>query len=136
MATLFATMKIREGKEGAFEDVARALSAETKRETGCRLYAYYRAPPPRTYYCLLVFDSYNGFLEHQASDYHETLITPRAEELFEDFKAEWLDAVVGASNGVPTQHETPGPQAPARQRHYADAMPAAIQDWWAPLRSR
>ena len=82
MATLFATIKINAGKEEAFEDVCRQLHDETEKEPGCQLYAYWRAQEERTYYCLLVFNSYADFLIHQVSDHHEKLITPRSEELF------------------------------------------------------
>lgn len=135
MATLFVKMKIKEGKEAAFEDVTRALGEKTAEEAGCQLYAYYRAPEPRMYYCLLVFDSYEDFLIHQTSDHHETLITPRFEELFEDFEAEWLDAIQDASVGPLTEHQEPDDSATERTKFYATAMPAVVQKWWLSLRA-
>lgn len=134
MATLFVKIKIKEGKEAAFEDVTRALGVKTAEEEGCRLYAYFRAPEPRVYYCLLVFDSYADFLLHQTSDHHETLITPRVDELFESFETEWLDAIEGASVGPVTNHQQPDENAAERETFYATAMPAIVQDWWQSLR--
>ena len=134
MATLFVKIKVQEGKEAAFEEVTRALGVETAKEKGCQLYAYYRAPEPRTYYCLLVFDSYADFLVHQVSDHHEKLITPRVGELFEAFETEWLDAIKGASVGPPTEHQSPGEGATEKELFYAEAMPAMVQEWWVSLR--
>lgn len=134
MATLFAKIKVLEGKEAAFEDVTRALGAKTEEEKGCQLYAYFRAPEPRVYYCLLVFDSYADFLIHQTSEHHETLITPRVDELFEAFETEWLDAVEDASVGPVTEHQSPGEKAAEREVFYATVMPAVVQNWWLSLR--
>ena len=135
MATLFVKMKVKEGKEAAFEEVTRLLGEKTSEEKGCRLYSYFRAQEPRLYYCLLVFDSYADFLVHQTSDHHETLITPRVEELFEGFETEWLDGVSNASIGTVTEHEDPGSDASEREKFYAAAMPAVVQDWWQSLRA-
>jgi len=134
MATLFAKIKINKGKEKDFEDVCRALHKETMTEKGCRQYSYWRANEERTYYCLLVFDSYKDFLIHQSSDYHENLIVPRGPEFFEDFSTEWLDPLEGASDGPPTEHQAAAPSDPELERRYSDMMPAVVAGWWKSLR--
>ncbi len=135
MATLFAKIKIFSGKEAAFEDVCRQLHAETMTEPGCQLYAYWRSQEERTYYCLLVFNSYADFLIHQVSDHHEKLITPRSAELFEDFSTEWLDPVSGAGLGPATEHQPAKPEDSDGKKTYAKMMPAIVADWWQVLRN-
>ena len=135
MATILAHIRVKPGAEEQFEQMARELYAATHaNETAVRRYEYWRGAPDRTYYTLLSFDDFHGFLDHQASDHHETG-TSGLGDLLEDFRLEWLDPIGAASPLVPTemQDETPT-DASDLWRAYRERMPAEVQDWWLPLR--
>lgn len=134
MATLLAKVKVFAGKEGEFEEACRALHKATQVETGCKQYSYWRAAEDRTYYCLLVFDSYHDFLIHQAADYHEELAAAQGPELYEETDFQWIDPLEDACEGPPTEHQPAGEGDSDTMKKYAEMMPAVVQAWWGPLR--
>ena len=73
VATILAHIRVKPGTANRFEDVARKLYAETHaNESRVRRYEYWRGSEENTYYTLLSFDSFVGFMEHQTSDHHES----------------------------------------------------------------
>jgi len=133
MATLLAHIKVFDGSERAFEDVIRPLYEATHRlEPGCRRYEYWRGAEPATYYCLLSFRDFVGFMEHQSSEHHESPDFPR---LLERIRLEWIDPVGGASDLSPTNRQELPADANELMRAYAARMPAEVAGWWGPLRA-
>lgn len=134
MATFLAKIKIYEGKEAEFEDVARMMYEATHRtEPKCRRYEYWRGAEPRTYYCLESFDDFVGFMEHQTSDHHEA---PDFGSLLETIELEWVDPIQGAADLVPTEAQEIPADAPELMHRYAATHPAVVQAWWQTLRIR
>jgi len=132
LATILAHIKIFEGKEQEFERIIRPLHEATHRiEQKCRRYEYWRGEAPGTYYCLLAFDDFVGFMEHQASDHHEA---PDFPALLESIRLEWLDPVQGASDLPPTEPQELPAEATDLMREYAKAYGVQMQDWWHALR--
>jgi quinol monooxygenase YgiN len=86
MATILAHITVQDGKEKEFEEVLHRLWRSThEHEDHVLRYEYWRGAEKNQYYGLLSFNDYNGFLEHQTSDHHETdakLLT----HLFTDFR--------------------------------------------------
>jgi len=73
MATILAHITVQEGKEKEFEEVLHRLWRSThEHEDHVLRYEYWRGAEKNQYYGLLSFNDYNGFLEHQTSDHHET----------------------------------------------------------------
>ncbi len=134
MATILAHITIKPGMEARMEAMAKALyPASHDNETHVRRYEYWRGQAERTYYTLLSFDDYVGFLEHQASAHHERL-TAGFGDIIESFHLEWLDPIQGGSPLVPTANMAPPADATDLMRTYAGSMPAEVADWWLPLR--
>jgi quinol monooxygenase YgiN len=134
MATILAHIRVKEGAEAAFEDIARRLHHATHtEETGVRRYEYWRGAEPRTYYTLLSFDDFATFIEHQTSDHHEQA-SPDLGGLFEAFRLEWVDPVQGASDLVATNSQDLAADADELSQRYAQRFAAQVADWWAPLR--
>lgn len=134
MATILAHITVRERGEAAFEALAREMYAAThERETGVRRYEYWRAESPRTYYTLLSFDDFNTFIEHQASDHHESA-SPRLGEVIESIRLEWVDPVEGASPLGPTDSQDVPANAGDLVARYHERYAATIADWWHELR--
>lgn len=132
MATFLAKIKIFEGKEAEFEDVALMMYEATHRlEPKCRRYEYWRGAEPRFYYCLESFDDYLGFVDHQASDHHEA---PDFASLLEEIELEWLDPIQGASDLVPTEPQQLPDDADELTRSKAAAHGVVMQAWWSALR--
>ncbi len=132
MATLLAHIRVRPGRERDFEDVIRPLYAATHAlEPNCRRYEYWRGAEPRSYYCLLSFRDFVGFMEHQASPHHES---PDFGALLEHIRLEWVDPVQGASDLAPTDAQPLPADATDLMRAYAARMPAEVADWWGSLR--
>ena len=131
MATFVAKIKIYEGKEAEFEDVARMMYEATNREPGCRRYAYWRGAEPRSYYCLESFDDYLAFMEHQTSDHHEA---PDFRSLLESIELEWLDPIQGASDLGPTMPQDLPDDADDLTKSKAKGHPLVVQAWWQALR--
>lgn len=132
MATILAHIKIFEGKEQEFERIIRPLYEATHRiEDKCRRYEYWRGESPGSYYCLLSFDDFVGFLEHQSSDHHEA---PDFPALLENIRLEWLDPVGGASDLVPTEAQDLPENASRLMREYAETYNVQVPDWWRAVR--
>jgi quinol monooxygenase YgiN len=134
MATILAHIVIRAGREAEFESIAATLhEASHATETGLRAYGYWRAQAARSYYTLLAFDDYLGFIAHQTSSHHEDA-APRLRDCIESMSLEWVDAVDGASQLVASNpQELPADASPLAVR-YAEMLPARVEDWWGPLR--
>jgi quinol monooxygenase YgiN len=134
MATLLAHIKVRPGMEGRFEELAAQLFQATHaNERAVRRYEYFRGADPGTYYALLSFDDYHGFLEHQASDHHETA-APGLGEVTESMRLEWIDPIQQASPLTPTDHQPlPDDPLPVAVR-YHERFGDITADWWRGLR--
>lgn len=134
MATCLAHIKIRPGMEARFEEVAAEMHRATHAgESAVRRYEYFRAAEPSTYWCLLSFDDYHGFLTHQSSDHHE-LATPTLRELTEHMTLEWIDPLQDASGLSPTNHQPLPEDASDIARHYHERFADIGQAWWESLR--
>lgn len=132
MATILAHIKIFAGKEQEFEKIIRPLyEASHRLEPKLRRYEYWRGTEPGQYYCLLSFDDFVGFMEHQSSDHHEA---PDFPALLENIQLEWLDPVAGASDLVATEPQELPADANDLMREYAKNYSVQVQDWWKKLR--
>ncbi len=135
MATILAHIRVREGREAEFEDIARALHAATfEREDAVIHYDYWRGAAASLYYCLLAFDDFNAFIEHQTSEHHEGA-SPKLAELISDLKLEWVDPVGGASKLAPTRMQDLPKEASELATRYHSIFAATIQDWWTTHRA-
>jgi quinol monooxygenase YgiN len=135
MATILAHIVIKAGKEDEFESIAATLhQASHATETGLRAYGYWRAQAPRTYYTLLAFDDYSGFMAHQTSDHHEA-VAAELRECIESMTLEWVDPIEGASTLVASNPQDLPPDAPPLVVRYAGMLPVRVADWWGPVRA-
>ena len=134
MATLLAHIRVRPGMEARFEQLAMELFQATHaNERAVRRYEYFRGTDPGTYYALLSFDDYHGFLEHQSSDHHEAAV-PGLGEVSETTRLEWVDPIEQASPLTPTEHQPLPDDASAVARHYHERFGDITADWWRNLR--
>jgi quinol monooxygenase YgiN len=134
MATLLAHIRVVEGGEARFEAIARSLYDTSQRtETALVRYEYWRATEPRSYYALLAFDDFRGFIAHQTSPHHETA-SPDLGQVIESIRLEWLDPVQGASPLPVTAMQEPLPDADPLSQKYSKRFAAQIADWWLALR--
>jgi quinol monooxygenase YgiN len=134
MATLLAHIKIREGMEARFEQVAAELHRLThEHETGVRRYEYWRGAEPGSYYTLLAFDDYLAFLRHQTSEHHEAA-SPALRDLIADMRLEWVDPIEGSSPLPATNSQALPAGASELEQAYAQTFAADVQPWWLPLR--
>ncbi len=132
MATFLAKIKVFEGKEAEFEEIARMMFRETHaHEQACKRYEYWRGAEPRSYYCMESFDDYNGFLLHQTSDHHEA---PDFGALLESIDLEWIDPIQDACDLSPTDTVELPADATELMKQYAENMPVVMQNWWLALR--
>ena len=135
MATLLAHIRVRPGEELRFEAVARGLyRASHDTDSGLRHYEYWRGAEPRTYYTLLSFDDFAGFLAHQTSDHHESA-APTLREVTEVIRLEWVDPVAGAAALPPTAMSPLRDDATPLERSHHERFAAQVQEWWQPLRA-
>lgn len=134
MATILAHIRVHDGKERAFETIARELHGLTHaNESGVRHYEYWRGAEPGLYYCLLAFDDFHAFLVHQTSDHHEDA-SPRISALIRDMKLEWVDPVAGASTLPPTNMQELPAGADELTRLAHRVFAAQVKAWWESLR--
>lgn len=134
MATLLAHIKIRPGQEARFEELQGWLYEQTHaNEPACRRYEFFRGAEPGSYYGLLSFDDFRGFLVHQSSDYHEEFGS-KFGGVVEDIKLEWVDPVGKASALAPTNAQDAPAGASDLMQEYARSYAPTIQDWWQALR--
>lgn len=130
MATILAHIQVKPGSAASFEKIARALYvASTGKEAALRRYEYWRAKSPDSYYCLLAFDDYAGFLAHQASPHHEAAAAPLMDHII-SLELEWLDPVQGASPLPATVPQHVGDTAGAVELAYAEQFPLVPASWW------
>lgn len=134
MATILAHITVNPGKEAEFEEVlARLWRSTHELETHVLRYEYWRGSEPNKYYGLLSFDDYNGFLEHQTSEHHET-DAKYLTGLFSDFRIEWIDPITTASE-LPATNMQPLIDNPSDLwKTYHERMPAVVAAWWGALR--
>ena len=136
MATILAHIVIKEGHEGAFEELAvQVFTQSHATEKALRAYGYWRGAEPRNYYTLLAFDDYLGFMAHQTSSHHEDA-GPGLRDCIESMLLEWVDPIAGASKLVPSNEQEIPADASALMRRYAAAMPVKVGDWWLRLREK
>ncbi len=130
MATALVHIRVRPGMEARFERLAAELYRATHdQESAVRRYEYFRGAEPATYYCLMSFDDYHGFLAHQASDHHEAA-SPDLREVTESIRLEWLDPIRAASPLPPTVAQPlPDGASPAAERHH-ERFSDVGQLWW------
>ncbi len=133
MATILAHIKIKEGKEARFEELEGELWRDThENETNVRRYEFWRGAEKGSYYGLLSFNSYNGFIEHQASPHHED---SGLGEVIEGIQLEWIDPVPSASDLATTDTEPLFEGANDLQKQYHANFQPDVQDWWRALRA-
>jgi quinol monooxygenase YgiN len=135
VATLLVHIRVRAGMEARFERVVAGLYRQThERESAVRRYEYFRGADPATYYCLLSFDDYHGFLVHQSSDHHESA-GPELRELTEEMRLEWIDPLQQASPLSPTDSQPlPADASPVAARYHERFDPIG-EAWWDAVRS-
>jgi quinol monooxygenase YgiN len=135
VATLLVHIRVRAGMEARFERVVAGLYRQThEREPAVRRYEYFRGADPATYYCLLSFDDYRGFLAHQSSDHHESA-GPELRELTDEMRLEWIDPLQQASLLAPTDPQPLPPDASPVAAHYHERFDPIGEPWWDALRS-
>ena len=135
MATILAHILIKDGKEDEFESIAATLhEASHASEPRLRAYGYWRGQTPRTYYTLLAFDDYLGFMAHQTSDHHEAAALV-LRSCIESMSLEWVDPVQGASKLVASNSQDLPVDASPLLVRYAEMMPAQVAAWWGPARA-
>jgi quinol monooxygenase YgiN len=134
MATLLAHIRVRTGMEERFEALVTELYRATHDdETAVRRYEYFRGSERGTYYCLLAFDDYRGFLSHQSSDHHEAA-GPQLGDLTDTIRLEWLDPVQTASPLPPTNTQSlPDDASVVMVRHH-ERFGDVGEKWWEELR--
>jgi quinol monooxygenase YgiN len=134
MATLLVHIRVRSGMEARFERVAAELYRRTHdRESAVRRYEYFRGSDPATYYCLMSFDDYHGFLAHQSSAHHEAA-APELRELTEETRIEWIDPLSLASLLAPTNPQPLPPCASSVAARYHARFDPIGAAWWDRLR--
>ena len=134
MATALVRIRVRPGMEARFEQIASELHRATHaRETAVRRYEYWRGAEPGTYYSLLSFDDFIGFLDHQASDHHYAASGP-LHDVTESIDLEWVDPVEAASPLMPTDVQPLPAGASELAAHYHQRFGDITQPWWLPLR--
>jgi quinol monooxygenase YgiN len=134
VATILAHIRVHPGREAEFERVASELWQRTHTdESHVRRYEYWRGAEPSTYYSLLAFDDFRGFLEHQTSPHHETN-APKLSDLVAELRLEWVDPLASASDLPSTEQQPLRPDASPLERTYHERYAAEVQDWWRPLR--
>ncbi len=128
MATILAHIHVQQGKATDFEETISTLYEATHRlEPQCRRYEYWRGAEPNLYYCLLSFDDFVAFLEHQTSDHHEA---PEFGAMIESLKLEWVDPVQSASELAPTKSQQLPDNANQLMTEYAKKFAVEMQAWW------
>ena len=134
VATILAHIRVKPGTANRFEDVARKLYAETHaNESRVRRYEYWRGSEENTYYTLLSFDSFVGFMEHQTSDHHESA-SPSLGPIMAGLRLEWVDPIGDSTPLEPTNHEDLPTDANDLMLLYGQRFAPDVAGWWMPLR--
>lgn len=134
MATLLAHVTVKPGMEDHWEDLARKVFAATHaNEPACRRYEYWRGSDERTYYVMLSFDDFDGFMVHQVADYHHDA---GFSECFESLRLEWVDPIQGAAPLPPSETvATRDPDKSDLWNRYVTNHSADPPAWWSRQRS-
>jgi quinol monooxygenase YgiN len=136
MATILAHLRVKPGSEARFEQIATELYRAThEHEANVRRYEYWRGAEPGTYYTLLSFDDFVGFMEHQTSDHHETA-SPALGEVLAGLRLEWVDPIGSAAPQTPTHAQAMPADASELMLVYSKRFAPEVAGWWAPLRTR
>lgn len=134
MSTLLAKAKLKPQFEDFFEDIARVVFQATHdNESAMVRYEYFRGTDDRTYYVLLSFENFEGFMEHQVADYHHNVDFM---DCFEEFRLEWVDPIEGVSPLV--QSETQGTLDDSRDdrwNQYVENHSEVTPKWWLSQRA-
>ena len=134
MATALARIRVHPGMEARFEQIVTELHRATHAgEPAVRRYEYWRGAEPGSYYSLLSFDDFLGFVEHQTSEHHGAA-SPALHEVTESITLEWVDPVPTASSLAPTNVQPLPAGASALAASYHQRFAAIVQAWWLPLR--
>jgi quinol monooxygenase YgiN len=133
VATILAHIHIHPGREPEWETLARELYSATQSEPGKLHYQYWRGNQPSLYYCLLSFEDFNTFINHQTSDHHESA-SPKMQELISDMTLEWVDPISGASDLPQTNNQPLPAGANELASQYHSLFAADVADWWKQLR--
>lgn len=131
MATILAHITVKPGCAARFEQIAAELYRATHdHEPNVRRYEYWRGAEPDTYYTLLSYDTFAEFIEHQASDHHETA-SPQLSEVLAGIRLEWVDPLPDASPlGRTRASGSPPEDVEQLSRRYWQRYSAQIADWW------
>lgn len=74
MYTVIATLKLKDGHAGAFEETARRLVAAVRaNEPGNQLYALHRTDDPQTYMFVERYTDEEAMAAHRAADHFRTI---------------------------------------------------------------
>lgn len=135
MATILAHITVADGREAAFESIARALfDASHAHDRGLRRYEYWRGTDSGAYYALLSFDDFASFIAHQTSDHHESASAELA-RMITGIRLEWVDPVEGASDLPPTSTQELHGELDELTRVYARRFAVREATWWAHVRT-
>lgn len=130
MATILAHIRVKPGKEAFFEETVRPLFSQSHADEEALLrYEYWRGQKTGSYYCMLSFKDYAGFMAHQTSPHHEGAI-PALGDAIDTIELEWIDPVPGASVSPPTRVQVLGDDASDLAKAYAARIPVQIASWW------
>ena len=135
MSTLLAKAKLKPEFDDFFENIARKVFRSTHdNEPAVVRYEYFRGTDERTYYVLLSFENFDGFMTHQVADYHHNVDFM---DCFEEFRLEWLAPVNGASPLVESETEgTVDPSSDDLWNNYVKNHSETTPKWWLSLRSK
>ena len=135
MATVLIRLKIKPGMEARYEEIQKDLYEKTHRlEPKVLRYEMWRGQEEGSYYCLLGFPDYLGFLiDHQISDHHEDATPPLMEVIAEE-SLEWVDPIQGASPLPATDPQDVPADAPEIAKTYHQGLAVQLADWWEKLR--
>ena len=134
MATIIAHIRVHPKGAERFEELARHLYRETHAvEDRVTRYEYWRGEEPFSYYTLLSFPDYLGFIAHQASPHHVGA-SPALRELIDVIRLEWVDPLGGAAPLEPTNPAELPADASELEIDYSDRFPPKVAEWWSALR--
>ncbi len=134
MATLLVHITVHAGAEAKFETLIAALYTTTHAdEPSVVRYEYWRGSEPRTYYSLISYADFDGFIAHQTSDHHEEAST-LLREMVESIRLEWVDPVSHASPLPLTDGSSTSAPVDDLTARYRERFAAEIATWWLPLR--
>jgi quinol monooxygenase YgiN len=140
MFAVLAHLVLRAGSTARFEELARQLAHESvTREVGLRRYEYFRREEPDHFLAMMVFDDYQDFLVHQASEHHH-LLAGAMRDMIVEIRLEPIDPIPGcsilaapkdaATSGGPDLSPPSDAELAERTEHYQRRYPLAPPPWW------